>query len=327
MIYSLSEDYIAGYSLQIDRQNYEDIIQASVNISAMLEIERLFSLCASSYFDFEKLILEVALEYSTGRYSYDGMEDFFEDFHSRLNLIIVTFLNCYKAYYDQSIRHSANIKFGSVEIVDLVRREFSKSFDSCFEYRVCDALRNHSQHHSLPVDGSSFGSRWQQENDDLVAGVPSRGRITLSPYFDKSSLVENHHLRAKTRNELFDASFDTIDTKMLLRGFIAELARCHTQLRGIFLPCFDQASAKISETYSLVNKAKGSDVTHIAAFDRTDSSSPVRTYLKISNIDRCKFYKSQWNGLQSAKSRFVSSEPVHQDKTFFQIGEDIWIAK
>lgn len=327
MTYSLSEDYIGGHTLEIDKQNYESILQAKKTVSAILEIERVFALCANSYFDFEKLVLESALEHSTGRYSYDGIEGFFEDFHNKLNLRIITFLNAYKAYYDQSLRHSCNLEAGVAGVVERVRSEFSTSFDSCFEYKVCDAMRNHAQHHSLPVDGSNFGIRWQHEESRMAVGVPTRGRITLSPYFNKSSLIENNHLRAKTRNELFDADFDKIDTKMLLRGFIAELAKCHMRLREFFSLCFDRASDKIKESYRLVCASKGADVSHVAAFDRTESSRPIRTYLKLSNIDRCKFYKSQWHGLQSAKSHFVSSEPVHTAKTFFQTGEDIWISK
>ncbi|OYU37653.1 MAG: hypothetical protein CFE33_19745 [Pseudorhodobacter sp. PARRP1] len=121
--------------------------------------------------------------------------------------------------------------------------------------------------------------------------------------------------------------FDKIDIKMLLRGFIAELAKCHANLREAFSPHFDEAAAEITEVYALVSKAKGCDVKHVSVFDETNADDPISTYLRLSNIEQCSAYKVRWRGLQTAQQRFVSSEPVQQDDTFFQTGGDIWISK
>lgn len=74
---------------------------------------------------------------------------------------------------------------------------FSRIFDTVFEYRVMEAVRNHAQHHRLPITKFYMGqSRVKTENGFSVL------RFTLDPEIDLNEIARNEKLNKKIREEI-----------------------------------------------------------------------------------------------------------------------------
>lgn len=110
-----------------------------------MAIEEKYELIISNYLELEKDSLSISSSNMLRRsYNYS---DFF-DVRSTFNRRIVNLLTSTKLYLDQIYQH---VKVCNLDLANIIKQKTNKEYDSVFEYRFMEALRNHVQHHGLAV--------------------------------------------------------------------------------------------------------------------------------------------------------------------------------
>lgn len=163
--FHVEEKYTGGISLEISETKYNALLESKNIISACIEVEHLFSLMPISYFEFERTIFDNTLHYLIGTHPIEDTEYLFRDIGDSLNLKILTLLNAGQAYKQQLPQRLKAIEKAYPEIKQKVKDQFNQAYDSSFEYRIMEALRNHSQHSSLPLYGTSLNISNRYQNN------------------------------------------------------------------------------------------------------------------------------------------------------------------
>ena len=227
----IGKQYIGGSELEISKETFEELFQAKRIIWDIIEIEDLFTLIALSYFEFEQTISNYTLQYLIGTYPHDDTEELFRDISDNLNLKILTLLNAVQAYQDQLPQRLKSIQGKLPEIKAKAKLSFNEAYDSSFEYRLMETLRNFSQHNRLPLGGTTISTANLSREAKLSSDTPSRLRVTLNPYFSAKKLLEDGRINKKIRMEILKRDVDKIDAKLFIRLYISKIYECHKLIK------------------------------------------------------------------------------------------------
>lgn len=322
----LFEDFIGGATLNIDHAKALEINHAIEALRVFDAIERLFSLVANAYLDFEKYLVVNALEFSLGAHADLDMLDVevqFETARDRMNLLLLSLLNSHSAYCDQIPQLLKDLP--SFEgLIKKQKELLSEAFDNSLEYRIFCGLRNYAQHRELPIYGLNYGSLNQLKTDRDFDG-PSRLRVTFSPYLSCSKLISDSKIRKKTKAELEQLKLEKLDIKTIVRGSLSAFSECQTKFREQTAGEFSNATAEIERAYLLVTEEKGSDARFLRL--RIEQTPEINTYLIKDHSRRIEAYRSKWRGVRTTARTFISSEIVYRKDTFVAEGNGIWTPK
>ena len=130
---------------------------------------------------------------------------------------LVNLLSSVRLYHDSIRRHANTIaddETAGQSVVDATRQQYDASLD----YRILEALRNHSQHHSLPVHSYSVRSSWDNDgqfsNHEFEPSI-SVSELALNPEFKKTTMAE----MAKGP--------DNLKLKPILRSYVEGLSQMY----------------------------------------------------------------------------------------------------
>ena len=158
--------------LEIAEADFSMLRAARGNLVAAFSLEETYELLVSSFLDFEEQVLRSAV-----RNSIQSQEDYIEFFGitSVLNGRMVNFLSSARLYLDQAPRLLAICCPSPSSAVDTWRLRTNQEFDEHPEYQFMEALRNHVQHHGLPVHSIKQGGTWSSIRSSArrTDGVPA----------------------------------------------------------------------------------------------------------------------------------------------------------
>jgi len=161
--YFLRMEVFGGYpALEITQDEFEDVRISRRTLSAALDIEKKYDILLSNYAELENEFSQLALESLLERNrEYD---DFFEMMR-RSSLRISNLLSSGRMYIDQ-IKHDIKtcVPDGN-EALDRVNKLLSDRYDADPYYRFMEAVRNYSQHRSLPVHSFNSNSSAEMEGN------------------------------------------------------------------------------------------------------------------------------------------------------------------
>lgn len=148
-----------GFDEPLERLTFERIKVCRHGIITALDIEENYNGLIERFFKFQKELVDVIFS-TTLRYPSDW--NHLRECSQRLNRELVCLLSAARMYIDQALHLYGQIEGAQV---DDLKKWFSIEYDDKFGYRVCEALRNVSQHRMLPTQSLSIGGGWREARD------------------------------------------------------------------------------------------------------------------------------------------------------------------
>ncbi|MGJ8647665.1 MAG: hypothetical protein ACSHXJ_12275 [Marinomonas colpomeniae] len=231
--------------INIDENEFNDFKQAKLCLSSALAIEEKYELLLSNYLDLEKECLNVTSDYMVRRSpNYSG----FFDIRLAFNRRVVNLLTSTKLYIDQIQQHVRACIPEKLDVADDVKALFSTEYDTFFEYRFMDALRNYVQHRGLAVHFASFDKRWT--SDDIENGeLEYKVRI----YTHKIEVASDSAFKRKISEEMPDK----VDLIHAIRVYVGSISKIHCEIREWISDVSEKSRVKISNAINEYQTIRG----------------------------------------------------------------------
>jgi hypothetical protein len=323
--YLLTEKFIGGLSFDFPEDRAINLLSAKKVLSAISDIEDLYSLFISGFIEFEKILLESGIDYLFGQQANRDLEEFFENLHDRINLCILTLLTAYKSYDDQVTQRASDIETLCQGITKVERNIRAETYDSSLEYRVCCKLRDYAQHSKLPLLGISFGGESQFQDKNSKPNGASRNRTTINPYFSAQTFSNSTAFKA-VRHEIAALNVNKIDTKQILRGFVAAMSIRHKRFQELLPEVISTCSEAYDGAYAYFESRKGMRPKFLH-LELVNGLARERVYMKSDFPAQVVAKQSRPTALRFANRCFVSSEAVLTAHSFQGSDHDIWISE
>jgi hypothetical protein len=295
MKYSLTK-LVLGYSseIHISEAEFYSLKNAKMSLSAGLAIEETYELLLSNYEDYELEILKQAahlmLRYDT---DYEPL------FYTRLalNKRIINLLTACRLYLDQ-IGHNIKyiIKENMKNKVDQLR---SEEYDSHFEYRFMENLRNSSQHRGFPIHVVQVRhfSRDTDNNRKLI--------YTIDITSEKRFFEGDKNFQKKVFNE----TPNEVDLKAAIRIYIECLSKIHISIRNIINDYLINDREKIESAITKFQKEVDKEALGLTAVCKGNEGKIVDKIPLLRDWDdiRRKLIKRN-RSLKNLINRYISGE-------------------
>lgn len=205
--------------LPLSEKEFDALREARVTLQAGLAVEEIFDLLLTNYRELELSALKFAVDDLTSpTFEYGN----FFSIRSDLNRRTLNLLSAARLYLDQAPQWVSEMGADPAPIRER-KRHF---YDSLFEYRFMEALRNHVQHVGFAVHGVTMGSKW------LPEGKRERLEARVIPYAMKSDLAEDKQFKAKLKGKLLDECTEKISIIPAARKYVEALSAIHREIRA-----------------------------------------------------------------------------------------------
>lgn len=205
--------------LKIDHARFNKLKASLPVLTHALAIEEKYSIIINNFLALER----EATNASVAEMAQSQMEyrDFF-NVHLVLNTCLVNLLTSVRLYVDQLPRHVCACLPNDTDAESSTQALLSAEYDSRFEYRFMEALRNYVQHRDIPVHRISSGRKRTGEEDDSF--------IEISLYFcvQRKKLATDRRFNQK----VFDEMPDEVNLKSATRVYVEAISNIHSEARS-----------------------------------------------------------------------------------------------
>jgi hypothetical protein len=207
--------------LALSKNEYDDLVLAREIDFSQVAIENKYQLLLDNYVEFEEDLLRFSLNWAIRTPDpWDALRIAHQLFDRR----VLNFLSSARMYLDQIPGVLSTASLHPEVSKEFFKQKTSDQYDSSLAYRVCEALRNYTQHKDLPVHGVSHGFR--REPDDVNNIIVNYSGLHL----DISKLESDGKFKSKVLDELRKEK-DRPDLKNYLRLYMHSLGLIHLELR------------------------------------------------------------------------------------------------
>ncbi len=208
--------------LEISGAEFGALKCAKAGLLTILSIEEKFDALLENYSEYERELLGLSLDYMvhSGGLTWTSMvSDVFRINRRLANLLTMTRL------YTDHVKHDIS---SLSTIAPEVSGFFSREYDASFEYRLMEALRNHVQHHGMPISGASYPQSWEDRGGQPRAAM----RTSITPFLDVDQLRENPKFKPSVLAEL-NERVDPPPLSILVRKYVEGFSRIHDAVRAL----------------------------------------------------------------------------------------------
>ena len=217
--------------LEISEDDFVQLHRARRILSNALSIEENYEVLISNYLSLETTLLSISVTgYLRNRRTY--LDDF--DRKSMLNVALVNLLMAARLYLDHLPQRIAECLPGMSPEKCRLKKMISNEYDTHFEYRFMEALRNYSQHRGIPVHGFGTGYRWDSIEKNRL-------EINTSFVAAKSFLEQDDNFKKKILQEMPDK----VNLTYACRRYVESLSAIHQFSR-------DQTSESVTRSRELI---------------------------------------------------------------------------
>ena len=243
----------ATVALKIDEPEFEKLKHSREVLSSAKAIEEKYDLLVSNFFEFEKEVLyQLAQKMIFVKDSYQHMYEI----QSELNRRVVNLLTSTKLYYDQLEKHVRSCMKGEKQCGKEAKGYFSEEYDTHFEFRFMEALRNHVQHYGLAVHSLSLPSKWigEDENREMIN--------QLKIYSTKEALSENKDFK----KVIFDEMPEKVELIKTIRIYLGCISNVHRRVRELIQANVSSSRADIEGVILRYKEANAGDAMGVYAY-------------------------------------------------------------
>jgi hypothetical protein len=281
-------------SVAISAHDFARVKQARLTLSSGFNAEEIFDLLLSNYLDVEAQCLSAAtqrLARNLGTYAA------FYDHRAPINRAIVNFLSTARLYVDQIGSKVSACLEGSVGSTLDVKQLLKREYDSAFDFRFVEALRNHVQHSGSAVH--TLKTEWNTSPPPTKFEVA----VHVSPICERVSLAQDGKFKAS----VLSACPTTINLLDAIRVYTVSISRIHREVREGLESRLTEAHDTISSLrMRLAGKCEGDlDALVAVALDTEGKDSEiVPLILEWERVRRILLVRNV--GLPDKRRSFVS---------------------
>tara|TARA_R110000787_G_scaffold14048_2_gene43645 strand:- start:1873 stop:2865 length:993 start_codon:yes stop_codon:yes gene_type:complete len=323
--YILRTPYFNDTCLEISKADFIRYQHARNVILALRQISLSYAIAAVSYVELEKLFSDFALKYSVGDFDSRAFRTFSDEFTELCSLRLLTLLNSYSAFLDQTPKRLKSLGNALPEASIDFKSQCSSHYDQNPDYRLFSCLRNYSQHHQLPITGSSFGERPNLENEDNIEESKRRDEIGVHPYISLAKIKSEKSTKAKDKQLLNEIGLERGDVKAIVRSIASSLAEINHWLVQYTEKAFSEAEAVTKESLGRIENAQKSAVSSVEvamiAQDHEEAFSMV-----VDIVAELRKERRRWHGIRASWRRSISGRSVQNKDTYFGSREKLWVS-
>lgn len=291
-----------GKGVEIEPEEYFAIISSVRRIEIATEIEEKLDLLLENFFEYESELLSFALRNSLSA----PLDQVAQIGHFQaINRRVLNLLSTAKSYIDQS-QHEVKEYFGceDPELAQL-RGALSAQYDQHLEYRVAEALRNYSQHRSLPVDFVTMSSEWE-----LLDEEGRRLRHWVVPKILIKRLLEDPRLKSKLKKELRPSAEQQWPLTPILRRYVESLGAVHEIVREMLEGNLAGSRLVLQKAVEKARVSLSERTTGLAvAAETSEGAVEEECFFNERRGGRLEFLRAKNRFLGNLSRRYVSGEP------------------
>lgn len=209
--------------IHISEAEFEILKQARTCLNSALALEENYDLLLSNYRELELEAISAAV---TDMTIISHEYEYFFEVRTAVNRRVINLLSATRMYLDQYPQSLGRIGAD----VEAVKAVCSDVYDSSFEYRFMEALRNHAQHAGLAVHGVTMGGRWLPPSD------PKELQFSITPYASKAALEDS-----KFKKSVLNESPDKVALIPAARVHVGGISSVHKKVRELIAPFVKEA--------------------------------------------------------------------------------------
>ena len=288
--------------IKISAKYYSKLKLARKILVTAFELEQAYEIILNNFLDLEKQALGISstLSIKVGhQYS-----EFFE-LRSILNTRFANLLASTRFYLDYTPQHIQFFNDEDMDFLSLFKKKCSEKYDSHFEYRFMEALRNHAQHHGTVVHIISPQARWIPE------GNHQHLEYSLLIKIKRSQLLENEKFKEAIVNEMPEE----VNLLASTRKYIEAISEIHVYLRESISAQVNDARKTILTSHKKYSQQYKHSLVGLCAFELQNSivKSTVPLLLDWDDV-RIKLQRSNPKLINLSK-RFVTNQIFPTKKT------------
>ncbi len=232
----------------IDARRFELIKHSRTVLINAFHFEEIFDNLISNYIEIETKCLSLATQSLVRRTTS------YQDGYLRLaeiNLAFTNYLSTGRAYVDKipTVASKCFAKLEESQIKTAIKTELSKQYDSSFDYRFMEALRNHAQH-----SGKALNVLRPGLVQDLNHSDNSR-ELFIEPICSKTYLIEQGGFKSAILKECPES----VNLLKCTRNHLLGLSRVQRAIRSLTKTAVSIAACHIEEGQAMLQgKVSGS---------------------------------------------------------------------
>ena len=287
--------------ISMDKHEFDSIRRAKVALSEGLSIEENYEILISNYLEFEKEILDNALNLMI-RCPFD-YDDFFQ-IRIGFNRKLINLLTAARLYVDQLYLRVRSIVSDKANIKETIKKLFSDEYDKTLEYRFMESLRNCVQHRGMPV-------HWTQLRGFSNYSAEVEKRIFSVEVASQKEYLEKN---GEFKKSVLDEIPDKVDLKAFTRIYIECISRVHDAARKFIEQPLKESRSKIEAAITTYQKVYPKKFVGLHALCLKDENIVESVPLLLDWDDiRLKLIKRN-SVLINLRNRHVSGEIKSQNK-------------
>lgn len=153
--------------LRLGEARFRELHRARNVILEAIAVEENFDALLENYVELEETLFHLGMTHLA--FGYRARYDF-GDMRNLIGRRLLNLFASARLYRDALLRHASKM-FGPGETSEKVTRAMADGPFQPMEYRLVEAIRNYSQHHSLPVSGLTLGSRLEKADERLAYSI------------------------------------------------------------------------------------------------------------------------------------------------------------
>lgn len=272
-------------ALKIDELEFDKLKRSREVLLSAKAIEEKYDLLASNFFELEKeILIQLTQKMIFDTPSYQHMYEI----QSEINRRVVNLLTSTKLYYDHLEKHVRICMNCKKEYGKEVKSYFSEEYDTSFEYRFMEALRNHVQHYGLAVDSISLPSTWigEDKTRELIH--------KLKIYSTKETLSQNKDFKKVVFNEMPSK----VELVKAIRIYVGSFSNVHRRVRELIQENVSSSRTDIEGVIVRYKEANKGDALGIYAYMveiDEPTATPIDKFPLLLDWDNVRLNLSQKN--------------------------------
>lgn len=287
--------------LALTPSEYQDLLSSLRRIYLATDTEEKLDLLLENYYEYERDLLDLGLRYSL--FMESNATQVYGEVHV-LNRRILNLLSTARTYRDQ-VTHTVSKFFGPNQPEkEKVARLFSAEYDQHLEYRVAEALRNYSQHRSLPIYSLTRGLRREE------IGAPEQHlRSWIAPNISVDALTDEGGFKTAVLEQLQATGESNWPITPILRKYVESLASVHVKIRQLLT---EQVEKDRRELHKIRQRAEAELEGELRGLFLTsvddDGNVMERHSLSVRPLKRMQVLLKKNGVLKNLSRRYVSSQ-------------------
>ncbi|WP_461211577.1 hypothetical protein [Desulfocurvus sp. DL9XJH121] len=257
--------------IKITEEEYIEIKRSKLILKNFFEIENLYEILITNYYNFEKESLVISLDQMLlNEFNYKIA---YEQ-RMRINRVIMNLLSSLRSYIDQSPKCIASCFDNDIQIENKEKKRFLDKRKSDFNFGFVESLRNHVQHNGLPIHLFTSHSKWTDDFENME--------------FWNSFSVKKEYIVCdiKFNKQIIDKMPEKIDILDSIRRYISDLSFLHDEIRHDYAHFVSNSRALLGgyiEEY--IKKSNGQSIG-LTAMRKSEGKfvDPVPIILEWDNV-------------------------------------------